>query len=749
MAANWFRQSFGIALSKLPAADGIAASRVERAPTAERLSFRAAFLFLLIPPAIILSLHPDLFFSPPGVDAWVYLGFFRNLVNFKRDLFVSTYYGSRLSWILPGFLAHHIFPPTAAAFLLHLFVYVTAVCSFFYVLRVTAHTRAALLATLGFSSYAFFWAAVGWDYVDGIGIAYYLLTTAFLTRAASRERATAWLIAAGGAYAATVYSNLGWAVLAPVIAVHYFWMKYSGERAHSVKAWIRAVSFFVLGAGGMTAVLGGVNYFIEGRFWFYLPSIGFALTSVRSRNPWYHGITDHGILVVWLWLPALVLFVGLLSSLVLLISQSKSASQPALMFFFEFLLSLGIFGCMQYAGSAPLGVYFYASYLIPVTFLAFATLFWASTSTFGRNFWLVAFSSAVLFLLPWILPNSGRVLRSIKSEAPTVGLVSGVVLAAAVALRKWRWSIVAPSISLSLIAGVVTDNTAADGNRSMYERVMSARSTVESIRNDAPIRWWYDPNDPNANDFLSLTSTYLWGYTLVAGAFPEFSAKNILVPENLLCVTTSLPDSASVATAKLQEVLKPRGQTALLKANQTFSGSGKPYKLLIFQIEDDPTTMQALSVQYNATTRYGLLAVGAKQTAETFPGSAWTLSSYPGAEGALSATPSGLDIITPRITQAYATMYPILSAPVDGTYRFALRVKQVSGQITFGMLSGDQAHWITSTSIVIKPGFTKTIRFDVALKKDETFHLLTANFQPSNQASRYIIEDLRGYLIQK
>jgi len=47
-------------------------------------------------------------------DPWFYLGYFRNLAEYKSTLFYGLYYGSRLSWILPGALVHSLFDPLIA-----------------------------------------------------------------------------------------------------------------------------------------------------------------------------------------------------------------------------------------------------------------------------------------------------------------------------------------------------------------------------------------------------------------------------------------------------------------------------------------------------------------------------------------------------------------------------------------------------------------------------------------------------------
>ena len=76
-------------------------------------------------PLIVLWHRDNALYPPPWYgDSWFYLGFFRNLVEFKRSLFLDFYYGSRLSWVLPGFLIHSLFPAVAANCVLHLTVHI-------------------------------------------------------------------------------------------------------------------------------------------------------------------------------------------------------------------------------------------------------------------------------------------------------------------------------------------------------------------------------------------------------------------------------------------------------------------------------------------------------------------------------------------------------------------------------------------------------------------------------------------------
>src|ERR1017187_4330580 len=145
-------------------------------------------LAVLLLPVLVLWRQDNALFTGVGyLDPWFYLGFFRNLANFKGSAFPFTYYGSRLSWILPGALVHSLFSPLAANCILHLAVQSVATVSLFTTLRIAAGARRAFLATMVFSVNPWLWSATGWDYVDGVGIAYCLLTMAGGRHGARRD----------------------------------------------------------------------------------------------------------------------------------------------------------------------------------------------------------------------------------------------------------------------------------------------------------------------------------------------------------------------------------------------------------------------------------------------------------------------------------------------------------------------------------------------------------------------------------
>src|ERR1035437_7455408 len=72
-------------------------------------------------PAIVLWHQDNILFTGYGyIDPWLYFGYFRNLMEFKRSLLPGNTIGTYLSWILPGATVHKLFAPLAANCILHL-----------------------------------------------------------------------------------------------------------------------------------------------------------------------------------------------------------------------------------------------------------------------------------------------------------------------------------------------------------------------------------------------------------------------------------------------------------------------------------------------------------------------------------------------------------------------------------------------------------------------------------------------------
>jgi hypothetical protein len=215
---------------------------------------------VLLLPLLVLWHRDNVLYSPPlHTDPWFYLGFFKDLVDFKRDLFPGSHMGSRYSWILPGYLVHLLFSPVAANFILHLTVHSIAVLSLFSILRATAGARAAFLTAMVFSLHPWLWAATRWDYVDGPDIAYCLLAMALLTRSARQPVRRGSLLLAGMALAGMLYTNLSWITIAPLLLLYYIALVRAWHRTPMIRSLLAACLWSGAGFGIVTVAFCGVN----------------------------------------------------------------------------------------------------------------------------------------------------------------------------------------------------------------------------------------------------------------------------------------------------------------------------------------------------------------------------------------------------------------------------------------------------------------------------------------------------------
>ena len=87
-------------------------------------------LLILALPWLYLAVNDNWFFAGPGLDSWRYLGLFHDYV-YLQSILPGTYPGSRLPWIVPGYLIYQVFPPILAHYVLHFGLYYVAAFSLY------------------------------------------------------------------------------------------------------------------------------------------------------------------------------------------------------------------------------------------------------------------------------------------------------------------------------------------------------------------------------------------------------------------------------------------------------------------------------------------------------------------------------------------------------------------------------------------------------------------------------------------
>jgi hypothetical protein len=555
----------------------------------------AFLLLLLLFPLLLLVISSNWIFTPDGyVDPWVYYGYFRDLVALKNDTILGGhYYGSRLSWLLPGFVVHRFLNPVNASVVLHLSVYYVAVFSLYGTLRRTVGRRGALTASLLLGGYAYFLTATGWDYVDGAGVAYCLLALACITKAAAGASPRLACLAAGAAAAAMVHANLVCLALCPLLAL--YWWALLRIRAGSgappaladspLRPAASALGWSLAGAALLTVLLCVINYSICGTWLFFLPSLRFAMQSAASANPWAVSAASWLPRATWLVLP-LAVFVAVTGALLSARRQRCPWTYPTA-FGALFAVASLMWLALESTGSPVLQLPYYASYLLPWLFLALGAALSPLLETLSAaGFAVVVLVCGVVFPLPlWGASVAGQFAAQFGLWLP---LGMGALLAAALLLRLPKR--VALALALFALCAchatlVPSSYTFSDRHlaRESFVRITAAAETVRDRAGRADFLFWYDREEPGFREFLSLNSIFIWGRRTLGMAFPALPKNLSLQPGTVLVIPSERADAA--AQARLQ--LEARGFQARV-FHEPVTVPGASYRIHFLKLETAP-----------------------------------------------------------------------------------------------------------------------------------------------------------------
>jgi hypothetical protein len=570
----------------------ISAVTEKSVPSKPAVRFDIGPLVLLIIPILVLLCDRSIIFNFAGyLDSWIYFAYFRHLAALKR-LFPYTYYGSRLSWILPGYLVHLALPPLIANYVLHLAVWYCAVLSLYVVIKHLADRRSALLSAAIFGFYPYLWKATGWDYPDGAGIAYYLLTAALLTRASRRLPSRPLLALAGASCAGAVYCNLSWAFLIPFFLV--FWL--SLQKARGYPLFFKSVLLWSgLGAASLTVLLALVNHRLEGLYQFYLPSVQFALGHVNLPSPYKSKDMAWILHANWLIVPAVALLLGLIASIRCWRTWPSLRTKLTLLLYANLVFFATVLTAWEIKGQPLLEIFYYASYLIPPVFLFLGIqLFRVPEQLNARRFYaLLAFSAAALSVVWW---DDGHVWRwlSILGPGPPLAIgISGLVV-------RTIWCENTKTLIPALLGlGILTSSARGPGGSLLFQpkpqrtedafvRIVEGMDSCEKMRQGRAIRFWTGHNDPNGQEFASIASGYLYGLALYGVDLPSLPPNPRPLPDTLIVIPSSFPDSGSRA----QQSLKSAGLHGELLGGKAIARGDTRYLLTFLQIQDDPELLR-------------------------------------------------------------------------------------------------------------------------------------------------------------
>jgi hypothetical protein len=511
------------------------------APERDRVIHRLSQVGLILAtPWLQLILNPSLFVTPGGnrfIDPWVYTGFFLSLRH-QAARFPNTYYGSRLSWVLPGYLAHRTFSPLVANYVLHLAFFYALLFATYGLMCAAGRTRVALIATSIVAWNGVILAAVSWDYVDGAGIVFIMLALLCLERSIGAGPSRwLWAFCGGAALICLTCSNtfllIAWPLFAALLVLR------TGR-----SLWLTAVSIAVTAAAGavvMYLVLAYSSVATGGGWWFLAPQLSVGRSLLRSDNPWRAPVHVWLRHAQWLVLPTVATFAAAAA----LAKRLRPEQGPTGAMQIVMLMAAILWLAMQRWGPPVFQITYYASYLAPFALVALILQFAPPTALRTRTVvalelcTVAIFAAVHWFVLADIVVVRSRVQQWVNTTlafialpvdaSVAVGLAAGAFMVVGVRMIRleWvRWSAVI--VCFAIIGTCASDEVPARSDtmaRSQLEETAAIHRFVDSVVGQREFRMW-TPNPLATNmPILATTSSFLWGYVLVNEQFPNLTAE--------------------------------------------------------------------------------------------------------------------------------------------------------------------------------------------------------------------------------
>ena len=530
-------------------------------------------------PFAAVAINRNLFVTPAErslIDPWMYTGAFLSLPDYLHR-FHDTYYLSRLSWLLPGFVAHRMFPPLVANAILHFTFFYGLLVATYALVAVALNRSLAMLVTIVVGWSPVILTSFSWDLVDGPGIVFLVVTLACLERASRLDdRAPWWATAAGGSFACMVSVNLFLLVYGPLFVL--FLMVRVGRAE-----WRRALRMLTTVAGGSAAVvvlLGLTNRWLGGEWFFFMPSIHFAQQTLGEPNPWKEPGGGWILRSIWLVLPA---FASVGALLMLHSWRELDPFRRALQV--TLLAALGLWCALQAGRLNVLQIPYYTSYLAilalvalplqaradhaPVSARRVIFLELGTFTFFALAHWVIVAGHTTFW--PAIRDRIARTTTVLLLNAPDNTGPAGTIVAACVgltavlALRSRlpfaaRWMVFVVGLMIASPAvwpyklSPFWPRAAAFDAHSEFAEVVSAHRFIDEHIAGRSVRFWYEWSETGSTPLRAISSTYLWGYALLNERMPDLTADELAVlkPDTRLVLLIERAEEADMARESLR-----------------------------------------------------------------------------------------------------------------------------------------------------------------------------------------------------
>lgn len=583
------------------------------AGSASRLPYIAALIAL---PLLSLALNDNWLFPTPGwIDPWLYAGYHLHLSDLSRS-YPNVYYVTRVSWTVLGWLVHEIAGPVTSLYILGLFQFYVATFSLFFAIDlVFKNPLAAFISACLLGANSWFLWAIGWQYIDGPGLAYLLLSFAAL---AGTLYGRNWRLAAvlwGAAIAVAVTVLILMVLFIPIELVVFALL----NRGASRRPLAQVAILTCIGLAGAMLAMGVISWMTGGNFLYLLPQITVAPEVAGNRFRYYMPVERWAAMAPWLLVPAF----AMVSSAALLFIRRRSfarwmtAASAQESGKDEFKILVLCLACAMatvgYMVTEAIHFYFLqifyrANSLLPFDYLVIGGLFAIATRSSPKWHRLgIGGLAFLLSLAPWLLGRAGVSLlvgQPLRTEyltpPPTLlpaaqAIASGpfteiawVVVGSGIliglfTLRRFAVSVITLAfLSVASVAAISSDNPmtfALDGySKDATLAIYSASRYIETYNHDTRSRFWYNSRDRYGPIFTSINSTYLYAYAQVNDNFPSLSdarghAATIAAGDRLVLLGEHGDDAlaeASAAIAGLHLRLSPVARTSITSGSVAF-----------------------------------------------------------------------------------------------------------------------------------------------------------------------------------
>jgi hypothetical protein len=483
---------------------------------------------------VVFAIIPEIFIPDASlgwVDAWYYVRFARTLpASLPRYSFL--YQSERLAWMIPAYLVNRFTTPLAANYIVKSTFFIANVIFLYGAVRQLSGARTARFVGALAATYSFVLHSFGANYADGPANTYLLMSIYMINRALvdkASEVRDAFL--SGAAYLALLLTQFVFIFVAPLFAMYAGWTYLQTRRRTGVRFGVVACAF-VAGA----AVASGATIFAYLYWHVPSPPLWRSVHVLNAHDP-NHLIwpaSRRWILhSYWLVLPAFV-SVWIFARLASALKKGVAAVAELPAYYWLFLGMCGFWSAVYFANAPWIMMPFYASFLIPSTFLALGSLLQPLIDQLPKRWYERAVGS--VFLVAAIAYAFGR-----DSYAIGAVILGSACLAAAtflqvgiVSRRAWR----APAFVVLLILGIgaldfgTTDynvqfwngykytrmsqiyHPPSPGTRWAISRADAFRAAVDTSARiaprigDRPYYFWYDGDDPLGIFFRSIGSLF-------------------------------------------------------------------------------------------------------------------------------------------------------------------------------------------------------------------------------------------------